>query len=1645
MHFFKLSLLIPILLCAAAGTTLAQAPPVDWDITLGGNDRDKISSSIQTSDGGYLIVGDTYSNESGNKKENAQHRDYWIVKLDKTGKKIEWQRTLGGAGEEILSYHPEFHLSSVIETSDHNFILAGDSDSDRSDTKTEDNSGRKDIWVVMLDGQGNKKWDITLGGEKDDNFRHLIETRDKGFLISGYSGSKAARYKKENSVNGTADYWIIKLSHDGVYEWDRTLGGNAKDILHSAIQTTDGGFLVAGTSESGTSGKKTEASRGGSDYWLVKLDESGEKIEWQRTLGGSKAEELYSVRETRDRGFLLAGISASDNTGEKKNDSWGGNDIWLLKLNSTGESIEWQETLGGNGEDIPWSVIETADEGYLVTAKSNSGKSGNKSENSRGDYDYWVVKLTRGGAIAWDNTLGGSGTEFPIDASIETADGGFLVAGESNSNKSGDKSQNSRGGYNFWVVKLDKSGKKTEWDKTVGANNTFQPQRTHLYSVVQTSDKGLLLAGWMDAPKSGEKTTDSYGGHDYWLVKLQAKSAFLWVEKGADGSEDTNPGNFKIRTNTHLNTDLTISYTVKGSAEAGKDYTALTGSVVLPAGQTSADVVVAVLKDEVVEGTETVELSLSGVGDSEEVTIDAARAVASMNITDNDSAVLSVEKEKDAAEPDQHSTFVIRSTHELNSDLTISFGLAGTADKGADYKTTLPKDEVVLKKGQKLVVVPVEVIDDLDDEEDETVVLTLNKPTADKVTLDPDQARQKASLMIVDNDEKPEDALLSVAKGKDAAEPNNQGHFIISSTETLDEDLIISFTLGGNADEGKDYETVGEKVTLKKGEKTVQVPVKVKDDTWVEGNESVILTLIAPTKEGVLLDEARNSALVYIVDNESAVLSVEKKSDAAEPGQNGSFLISSTNALNEDLIIKFTLSGTAIVKDDYKPLELQAILEAGKITAEVFIEVVNDEVPEKVEWVHLHLQTPDKEGVVLDPSNRIATVQIFDDDKKPAVVLSVVKGKDAAEPTTNGYFIISSTVAPEADLIVRFALEGTAIAEDYSTTLTKDEVVLKKGQTTVQVPVEVVNDEEVEEEETVILTIQAPTLANVELEEAKKSATLRIFDDDVCFELAHQVQAASCSGKADGSITITLKGASAEVEYAWSNNSSGKDLLNVQAGSYTLVVKDHKKGCEVTRKIEIEAQDTTTPIVKAKGLNLQLDGNGKASLKAQDLDDGSTDNCGIKSLTADKTSFSCADVGQNTVTLTVEDGSGNIATASVDVLIEDKQAPALTADQQFSVAEDEPIGTIVGPVKATDNCGIKEWKITAGNAADRFRVDADGNILTNALLDYEDQPLYRLTVEVSDGTSIASTEVVIALKKVCESGLKVKNPIAEAQQVLEDKEYSFVVPLDAFVSDCGEELRYSVVDQPVWFTFDAATRHCGGTPLNEHVGLHQITIKVTDSKGRTAEQHYNLEVINTNDAPHALNLSADFLLENQPKGTLVGELNNEDVDAGDSHTYSLVAGEGDTHNHYFTVENNKLISLQAVDYETEPVLYVRLAVTDKAGATYEKKFIIEVEDVDDGPAFLPNLFSPNGDQVNDSFLLHTRKLGAMQLRIYNLNGRLVFTTNNFEEATTRGWDGRANGEAQPEGSYLWVLDAHYPDGSPVLIDGKTTGNVTLVR
>ncbi len=439
---------------------------------------------------------------------NDTTKDYFVTINVRPIPGIEWQNTVGGNAIDAAT--------SIQQTRDGGYIFAGYTTSTNGDISgyhTGVNSWDFDFLVVKLDAFGNIQWQKCLGGVSEDEAYSIQQTSDDGYIIVGMVRSNNGDV---SGNHGSYDMWAVKLAPDTgtstppEIEWQKCLGGTMGDYGFSVRQTVDGGYVIAGLTWSNDG--DVSGNHGGTDAWIIKLDPSG-NIQWKKCFGGTNYDDASSIIQTSDGGFIFTGMTRSNNGDLTGLGYHGGFDIWVVKLapdtgTNTPPIIEWKKCFGGTGDDGLGSIQQTSDGGYIMIGFTTSND-GDVSGNHGSD-DIWVIKLNSVGSIQWQKCLGGSGIDD--GGSIQqTFDGGYILTGDTYSNN-GDVSGN-HGEADVWVVKLDATG-NIVWQKCLGGTGTEYPQ-----SIQETSDYGFIIAGFTS---SNNNDVSGYhgGSDDTWIVKL---------------------------------------------------------------------------------------------------------------------------------------------------------------------------------------------------------------------------------------------------------------------------------------------------------------------------------------------------------------------------------------------------------------------------------------------------------------------------------------------------------------------------------------------------------------------------------------------------------------------------------------------------------------------------------------------------------------------------------------------------------------------------------------------------------------------------------------------------------------------------------------------------------------------------------------------------------------------------------------------------------------------------------------------------------------------------------------------------------------------------------------------------------------------
>jgi hypothetical protein len=334
-------------------------PQEIWNKTFAGHGYEKAYSIRQTSDGGYIIAGETETIGNGN-------CGIWLVKTDAYGN-MQWNKTFQGT-----KYHGGYY---VQQTSDEGYIIA-------ASTRSSD-SVDSDLWLIKTDPAGNKQWDRTFGRTGYNEVGSMQLTSDGGYILAGETYSHAYEF----------EIWLIKIDSTGNKQWDRTFGGIDFGSANSLEQTSDGGYIIAG--EKGY-------DYGKCDFWLIKTDQAGNE-QWNNTYGKQYDNRAESVQQTLDGGYIIAGYTFDN----------GKSYILLVKTDSKGKK-QWIETFGRDDYSKANCIRQTSDGGYII-----AGETGSKS----GATDAWLVKTDSKGNMQWEETFGGSGDDTAECVIVSLDDG----------------------------------------------------------------------------------------------------------------------------------------------------------------------------------------------------------------------------------------------------------------------------------------------------------------------------------------------------------------------------------------------------------------------------------------------------------------------------------------------------------------------------------------------------------------------------------------------------------------------------------------------------------------------------------------------------------------------------------------------------------------------------------------------------------------------------------------------------------------------------------------------------------------------------------------------------------------------------------------------------------------------------------------------------------------------------------------------------------------------------------------------------------------------------------------------------------------------------------------------------------------------
>jgi hypothetical protein len=392
----------------------AQPLVIDWQHCYGGSGVDIARALVPTTNG-FFVIGGTDSHD-GDISYNHGEDDIWLLSVDTTGNLL-WEKSFGGSNSEI---------ATRIFSYDNDYLIAGgsnSSDGDISNNPYEVSS----YWITKIDSTGAIIWDRIVGGNGRDELWNATLANDGSVVAVGYTSSSDGDI---TTYYGLYDMWVIKINNDGSTDWDFTIGTSSHDYAQAVIQTSDGGFLIGGSSMVEGTGNITcvpHSTKG--EAVLFKLDSNGVE-EWHQCYGGSDDDGVSRLIEIAD-GYVFTAFGRSDD-GDLEGSGWHGeSDIWVVKTDFSG-NILWQKCFGGSDYESGTNIFELSDGSLMIFGRTKSfdGDISFNPSLSSDRYSIWVLKISSEGELIWEQCIGGIGKEFVLYGVHQKSDHEYVVAGE---------------------------------------------------------------------------------------------------------------------------------------------------------------------------------------------------------------------------------------------------------------------------------------------------------------------------------------------------------------------------------------------------------------------------------------------------------------------------------------------------------------------------------------------------------------------------------------------------------------------------------------------------------------------------------------------------------------------------------------------------------------------------------------------------------------------------------------------------------------------------------------------------------------------------------------------------------------------------------------------------------------------------------------------------------------------------------------------------------------------------------------------------------------------------------------------------------------------------------------------------------------
>ncbi|MEM7551614.1 MAG: Calx-beta domain-containing protein [Bacteroidota bacterium] len=1029
----------------------------------------------------------------------------------------------------------------------------------------------------------------------------------------------------------------------------------------------------------------------------------------------------------------------------------------------------------------------------------------------------------------------------------------------------------------------------------------------------------------------------------------------------------------------------TVDYaTSDGTAAAGSDYTAIgTTTLSFPVGQSSQTVDIDIAGDQTVEVDEVLTLNLSNPTGTD-VIIGDATGIGT--ITNDDQATVTI---ADVAVNEDNGTALITVVVDnavdsgFDVDVNTADGTATTAD--SDYTAVAAQTLTFAGTAGESETFNVTLGVDAKVEIDETVSISMSG-LSPVIVASGDIDITDGATLTIDNDD---NATLSIVATTQAAEDATDGLFTITSSSQFSSAVTVDITVGGTATEGTDYATIGTTVVFPANQNTVTIPVDVTADNIIEGNETVIVTMMGTNNTDVTIS-ATDDATITITDDDTAVLSIAATTQAAEDATNGIFTVSTSNQFTTNTNVTFTVGGTATSGDDFTALGSSFTFPANTSTTTITVPVIADEIDEVDETVIVTLTGTDNADVSIGTTDN-ATITITDNDEAPVVAPGQSFTIDEDEANS---FNIGTLLATDTDAGTTFS-DWTIEGGD------PDGVFSIVGATGV---LQILDNTNLDRETTGTYTFSI-TVSDGSNRSLPENVTINVNDvnDELPVVLPNQ--------------TFTITEGIANFSLVGSLSAADADFTPTTFESWLIT-----------------------------GGNVSTDGDGDLPFAL----DGTTGQLTINDtddINASQITFS--------LLVTVSDGVNTSLEETVTVNVNIvNDPPSFTAGADQSVLEDAGLQTIAGwatnisPGGDDESTQILTFNLTVD---DPGLFDQQPTVDDNGTLSY--QPVAnifgstQITISLSDdggtangGSDTSGDQVFnISIASVNDAPSFTTGPDQMINPGAQD--YTVANWATAITSGPANEAAQVVVfdvtnDNNALFTTQPAISNTGDLTYSVADGVSgtaMVSVSLTDDGGTASGG------MDTSD-------EIQFTIEigRLPQEIIFGPI--EDRRLGADPIVLEATGGGSGLPVTFTIDTNPASGVASLQNNTV-ILEGTGTVTITAGQAGNDVFepapdVSRSFEIQPNELFLPTLFSPNRDNVNDLFLLRGGgDVSDIEFSVFDREGNEVFRSSSFQELSQSGWDG---GDS-PQGAYIWVVKGSFSDGSPILVNNEDSGIIRLVR